>query len=324
MKVLRIVFVVFMLCAAAAVALLGYLFKVRPGLDQYQAHIHRTAPAEPGQLTATWFGVTALLLSDGTSAIMVDPFFTRPGGWAEIMRNRPIEPNEPLIKEWLKKAGVERLDAVIVSHSHYDHAMDAGVVARLTGAALVGSESTANIGRGSGLDESQILVANPGVPILYGNYTFTLFESRHAGATGGRPKGNIKEPLVAPAHYYDYRQGGTFSILIEHEQGKVLHHGSAGWLPGMLERQQADVVFLGIAARPKLNEYLRAVVDRVGATRVVPMHWDDFTRPLDQPLVPLPFGADLDGFFREAALRPDLKVQTLEVGAAVVLFPREE
>ena len=33
----------------------------------------------------------------------------------------------------------------------------------------------------------------------------------------------------------------------------------------------------------------------VGATRVVLIHWDDFFRPLDQPLRALPFlGDDLD------------------------------
>ncbi|MGH8561641.1 MAG: MBL fold metallo-hydrolase, partial [Nevskiales bacterium] len=252
----------------------------------------------------------------------IDPFFTRPGGWPSLMRNRPIAPDETLIRQSLEQVGIRRLDAVVVTHSHYDHSMDAGVVARLTGATLLGSESTANVGRGSGLGENQIRVATPGMPMRFGGFSITFLESRHAGATGGRPVGDITQVLKPPARYTDYRQGGTFSILIEHPLGSVLHHGSAGWLPGMLEGRRADVVFLGIAAAPALDEYFAQVVDPVGASRVIPTHWDDFTRPLDAPLLPLPFGVDLDGFFTDAAqLRPQLKVLTLEPGRRVLLFP---
>jgi len=46
--------------------------------------------------------------------------------------------------------------------------MDAGVVARLTGAKLVGSTSTANIGRGSNLAEAQIHVVVPDETLHFG------------------------------------------------------------------------------------------------------------------------------------------------------------
>lgn len=307
--------------AVGAAALAG-LYWVRPGLPEYAAHRY-AAPPTPGALTAAWFGVSAVLLSDGEHAVFVDPFFTRPPGMVPMVRNAAIAPDEALIAAWLKKAGVTRLDAVLVSHSHFDHAMDAGIVARLTGARLVGSASTANIGRGAGLRESQITVAASGTPLDLGAFRATFVEGRHAGATGGRPTGDIAAPLAAPARYLDYRQGGTYSILLEHAQGRVLHHGSAGYLPGALEAHRADVVFLGIALLPELETYLAEVVDAVGARRVVPVHWDDFTRPLDRRLLPFPIAVDLDGFFeRMRRLRPDLAVQTLDVGTPVALFPR--
>ena len=41
---------------------------------------------------------------------------------------------------------------------------------------------------------------------------------------------------------------------------------------------------LGRSEREYKDAYYREIVDAVGATRVIPIHWDDFTYPLDQPL----------------------------------------
>ncbi len=296
------------------------IWQWRPGLEAYGARAYTAQPAA-GALTARWLGVTAVLLSDGAHAVLVDPFFTRPRGFWRLVLNRPIAPDEALIKDWLARAGVTKLDAVLVSHSHYDHAMDAGVVARLTGATLMGSASTLSIGRGAGLPDSQLQALNFG-PVSFGPFQVTFVESRHAGATGGAPTGEIMRPLVPPVTFLDYRQGGTYSILVAHPRGRVLHHGSAGYVPGALKDLRADVVLLGVALLPELAPYLGEVVDAVGARRVMPIHWDDFTRPLDDPLRPFPLVVRLDRFFENMAeQRPDLAVQTLELNRPVSLFP---
>ncbi len=271
---------------------------------------------------ATWLGVTALLLTDGRHAVMIDPFFTRPPGIVAMALNREIQPDEARIKEWLDRLQVTRLDAVLISHSHFDHAMDAGVVARLTGAQLVGSESTLNIGRGAGLDETHLIKVDPAMPLKFGDFEVSFVESAHAGKTGGKPTGEITSRLQPPARYLDYKLGGTYSILVAHPQGSLLHHGSAGFIPGALDGRQADIAFLGVALIGDLEPYLRETVDAVGATRVIPTHWDDFTKPLDAPLLPIPFLVRLDDFFADMRrLRPSLRVQTMLPDQTVTLFP---
>ncbi len=73
------------------------------------------------------------------------------------------------------------------------------------------------------------------------------------------------------------------------------------------------------------QEYLREVVEAVGARWMIPIHYDDFTRPLDQPLLPLPaFFDDIDASMRflveQGAEREDLDLALLPFGEPVVVF----
>ena len=313
---------VLLMLLLAVIGFLAFQWNYRPGLAAYTAHQVPAAAADSTRLTATWLGVTALLLRDGEHAVLIDPFFSRPPGFLNLVLDREIAPDETLIRDWLERLGVQRLDAVLVSHSHYDHAMDAGVVARLTDAVLIGSPSTLQIGRGAGMSENRLIGVEPGAPQNLGPFSIRFIESRHAGATGGKPTGDITAPLQTPARYLDYKLGGAYSILIQHPQGTLLHHGSAGFIPGALANYEADVVFLGVALIDELEPYLRETVDAVGARRMIPTHWDDFTRSLEAPLKPFPVVVRLDHLFEDMArLRPQTQVQTLLLAQPVELFP---
>ena len=87
----------------------------------------------------TWAGVTTLLIDDGSSALMTDGFFSRPNLAAVALRR--ISPSLPRIEGCLARIGVDRLEAVLPVHTHFDHAMDSAVVAERTRAQLVGGTS---------------------------------------------------------------------------------------------------------------------------------------------------------------------------------------
>ena len=267
----------------------------RPDLGRYAERFD--VPPAAGAWGVTFLGVASLLLDDGETRLMTDGFFSRPS-LAQVALGK-IAPDPERIDAVLARVGVDRLDAVIPVHSHYDHAMDSAVVADRTGAVLVGGESTAYVGRGHGLPADRIRVATPGEPLSFGAFTLTLVESRHCPPD--RYPGEITAPVVPPVRTSAYRCGEAWSILVGHAGGATaLLQGSAGFVAGSLAGRRADVAYLGVGQLGVQSEdYLRAywseTVEAVGARHVVLTHWDDFFRPLDRDLRALPYaGDDLD------------------------------
>jgi L-ascorbate metabolism protein UlaG (beta-lactamase superfamily) len=267
----------------------------RPDLARYADRFTVPAAESGAPLSVMWLGVTSLLIDDGSSALLTDGYFSRPG-LARVALRR-VAPSGARIDGCLARAGVDRLAAVVPVHTHIDHAMDSAVVAERTGALLVGGESTANVGRGRGLPPDRMVVADSGAPITLGAYEVTLIESRHCPPD--RFPGVITAPLTPPVRASAYRCGQAWSTLVAHRPSgrRLLIQGSAGFVPGALAGQHAEVVYLGVGQlglRPRqyLLDYWTETVRAVGASTVVLTHWDDFFRPLSKPLRALPYATD--------------------------------
>ncbi|MGV0790398.1 MBL fold metallo-hydrolase [Mycolicibacterium sp. XJ1819] len=267
----------------------------RPDLADYAGFFDVPPTEQRSPLSVTWAGVATLLIDDGSSALMTDGFFSRPG-LAEVGLRR-LSPSAPRIDGCLARLGVHRLDAVLPVHTHYDHAMDSAAVAERTGAKVVGGASAVQVGRGHGLPDDRLVAVGSGEPVSLGAYDVTLIEARHSPPD--RFPGVINEPVVPPVRVSAYRCGEAWSTLVHHRSSdrRLLIVGSAGFVPGALAGQRADVVYLGVAQLGVLPErylvdYWTETVRTVGARRVVFIHWDDFFRALHKPLRALPYAVD--------------------------------
>ena len=270
----------------------------RPDIAGYRDHFDLPDADPDAALSITWLGVSTLLIDDGTSAVLTDGFFSRPTLLNVGLRR--LAPSDSRIDYCLNRAKINRLAAVLPVHTHYDHAMDSAIVAARTGARLVGGESAANIARGHGLPSEQIVVANSGEPLTLGPFSVTLIESHHCPPD--RFPGQITAPVAPPAKASAFRCGEAWSTLIHHAPSdrRLLIQGSAGFLPGALDGRRAEIAYLGVGqlgVQPPdyIERYWDQTVAAVGARQVVLIHWDDFFRPLTEPMIALPYaGDDLD------------------------------
>ena len=265
-----------------------------PRLDRYRKFLEPSAdPAHTG-LRAHFLGTSSVLLTDEDTSILSDGFVTRPGMLS--LQFGKISPDGQLVRDAIDRLGVRSsLAAVFCAHSHYDHAMDAPIWANETGADLIGSESTANIGRGLNVAESSLKVVANGQTLSYNDFELTFIHSVHS--PGDIYPGVVTEPLTPPAPTRAWKSATCYSVLVNHPQGRVLIHASANIIPGALTGHRADVIYLGVTLLGRQSEefvktYWNEVVVTTGARRIILVHWDDFFRTLDRPLRPLPYVAD--------------------------------
>lgn len=245
-------------------------------------------------LRATFIGVTTILFDNGSESVLIDGFFSRPSLLKTIFWN--ICSDEKKVLQCMEKAGIDqRLKAVFVAHSHYDHALDSPAVCKESGATLVGSDSTRMIGKGYGLPDDQIMVVEDGQVLTFGPFQVTIIEGIHS--PGDVSPGDIAEPLPTPCPVKSFKTGKCYSYLIEHGHDRIFVHPSANFVPGKLQKFNATTLFLGVGILGKQPEQFRKdywdhVVSAIGPEKIIPIHWDNFWRSIDLHLLPMPWFAD--------------------------------
>lgn len=272
-----------------------WLWNDRPSLESvaWSSPNHATN-ADADSVTVSWLGISSLLFDDGNTQVLIDGFFSRPT-LAEIAFRRPIDNSAARIDFAMNEFRMRRLAAVIPVHSHFDHAMDVGAIANRSSASILGSESTAQIARGAGVPDDQIVVVSGAATYEFGDFTVTLRPTVHApiGWRGSVPfDGAIEGPLETPQPVSAWRMGGSYSIVVMHPQGTVIVQGSAGYADGALQDVSADAVFLGVFGLKALGKdyaeaYWQNLVTATGAHSVYPIHFDDYTKPFGE-VVPWP------------------------------------
>ena len=248
----------------------------------------------PTGLELEWLGVAGYRLSYEGATVLVDPYVSRVPIRAVLLR-RPTLPDAALLDRY-----VARADAVLIGHTHWDHAVDAPAIARRDGAAVYGSDSLARLMALHGLPS---VVVEPHRRYEIGPFVVSFTPSRHSKLLFGR-----KVPFDGPLTCEDlhglspgaYKCGAVYGIRIEVAGIALYHQGSADLDDAALGHAPVDVFLAGVAGRQVTPYYWRRILPRLDPRVVVPTHYDNFFAPLDRPLT-LVRRVDLSGLPDEIA-----------------------
>jgi hypothetical protein len=220
-----------------------------------------------------WLGVAGIELRGGDQILVIDPYFTRIPLWR--VGSGRVRSDSRLSAE-----KVPRCDFILVTHSHYDHLMDAPAVLRNTGAVALGSPNTCRLLAASGIPEKQIRRIGAGDSLTLGNFQVEVLPAEHGQAP---LQGLLSRPLPSrlrpPLRAWDYRMDSCLGFLIQAGGRRVLV-GAAEYPKGATA---TDVWFAGVFySRARYRSLLQHARPRV----VVPLHWDDMFRPLSKLVRP--------------------------------------
>lgn len=216
-----------------------------------------------------WLGAAGLEFSWRGIRVLIDPFFTRPPVWKNLFFR--VNPDRELIGSHIRRA-----DGLLITHAHYDHTMDAASIQQQTGCRVYGPPNACVLAKVGGADPAKVRPVSAGEQFSIGEVLVEVFPGVH-GPTPldvllNRPlPGRLRSPL----RLTDYRLDACLAYRLTMGQ-LVFTVGHAD--------QPADGIFIYPLNEPA--DYLPML--KASRPRwVVPIHWDDFFRRLDQPLRPL-------------------------------------
>jgi len=278
--------------------------------DMLTARQHGAPLPLPRGLELTWIGTAGFRLAYQGVVIWIDPYVTRLS-LADLLRRKVVPPSGEAVGRWIDKA-----DAVLVGHTHFDHALDVPAIARRFGCKVYGSHSLAALMKLYGL-ETQAVVAEPHQAYEVGPFKFHFVPSVHSKLQLGLrvpAAGELTCDHVDHLTPVAYRCGQVFGIHIEVAGTRIYHQGSADFLEDAIRDRDVDLFLCGIAGRRFTPKYVERIVTKLAPKVIVPTHFDDFFRPLDAK-VQFSFNVNLTGFADEVrAATKETPLHVLELG----------
>jgi L-ascorbate metabolism protein UlaG (beta-lactamase superfamily) len=217
-------------------------------------------------LRATWMGHSTVLVDIDGMRVLTDPIWSErcsPFQWAGPKRFFPAP---------AALSDVEGVDAVVISHDHYDHLDMATVIAL----ARAGAHIVVPLGIGAHLErwnipQSQFTELDWGEQKRIGALTFTSIRGRHFSGRGLR--------------HGDATQWASWSIA--GSAHRVFYSGDTGWFDGMIDQGVRygpfDLTLIKIGAYgetwPDIHVNPEQAVQLHKAMRgnvLLPVHWATF------------------------------------------------
>jgi L-ascorbate metabolism protein UlaG (beta-lactamase superfamily) len=237
-----------------------------------------------------WLGTAGFAIRAEGYTLLFDPYLTRASLRACVLDR--LEPDFGVIGRHVPAA-----DAIVVGHTHFDHALDVPAIARRTGARVFGSTSASTLCRLDGVDASQVVdveraLQGGAFEAEIGPFRLRFFASAHSKLVLGRVPlpGEIDDCDVLPMRLHHYKCGAVFCVEVRVLGRRIVHLGSADLVEATLPRdvRGADLLLLCVAGWTKTARFPERVARAFEPRAALLSHWDDFFSPVEAPVRALP------------------------------------
>ncbi len=239
--------------------------------------------ALPDGLEVEWLGVSGYRISAEGKTLFVDPYLSRvPFG--ELLRRRAALPDPAALDRFVQAPG--DVVGVLVGHTHFDHAVDAPAIARRFGCQAYGSDSLVTLMGLHGLAEQAVSV-EPYRTYELGPFEVSFTPSAHSKLLLGLAvpyDGDLTCEHLDALAPGAYRCGQVWGISIKVGGVSFYHQGSANLIDDAVREHEVDVFLAGVAGRNFTEAYWQRILPRLDPKIVVPTHYDNFFRPLGNPM----------------------------------------
>jgi L-ascorbate metabolism protein UlaG (beta-lactamase superfamily) len=270
----------------------------------------RAGDLPPG-VELEWLGTAGFRLACQGQQLLIDPYLTRvPLG--ALLRRRPVAADAARL------AALPDPMAILVGHTHFDHALDVPALAARAGCPVYGSASLERLMKLHGRAELAVSV-EPHRAYEIGPFTVRFVPSRHSKLALGLwtpSDGELTCEHTDALTPSAYRCGQVWGIHVAVAGVTFYHQGSCDLVDDEVPRG-VDYLLAGIAGRRFTPRYWERLLRRLEPRVVVPHHFDDFFRPVDAPLA-YSLNVNLAAWPDEIArVSRDFELRTLAIGERV-------
>ena len=254
------------------------------GLEKYSSLVvadpNPNASPPANAIRVTYLGVSGFQFETDGHALLVDPYFSRVSLWMGAL-NEKIESNSSRVAEGLQHVR-RNVDAILVTHAHFDHLLDAPEIMRRTHARLIAGPTAVRLVASFGISGTACRAVKPGSVQRIGPWTIRVFAAQHDRLFGKVPFAG-RSLSGKPSKASDWILGEPLAFVIEAAGSRI--YIDSGGVPGSPPNaKNVDLAILGVALPDSRDRFAEAV-RQLRPRFIFPSHQDDMFAPFDHGFV---------------------------------------